>query len=329
MILVRELSGTDVPLISVVVCAYNHERYIAECLASIDSVLDASAIEVIVIDDGSPDRTLEIATNFAFKPGLAVRIYAKPNKGLTDSLALGVQLARGRFLSPMASDDRYAPGGLDAAIALYAAGGRERTVTVCGAIYLEEPTGRRSRDGMPVYQSDATRLFNATPASRYRGLCVRYPTPMLLQSSIFPTEVLREVAAWRDGLELDDWPTFIKIARAEVQGRLRFEFAPDLILTRYRVHAGGVHNNTERMTRICLQVTDIEVPPRYRARSRAFIHRQTALMRLNKRDVRGFNQAYRAGIAADPGLVAIFAAPTRILIAGFRRLGSALAPRRP
>ena len=330
MILVKEIAGTgSVPLISIVVCAYNHEQYIAECLSSINAVRDTSAVEVIVIDDGSPDGTLEIATGFAFKPGLAVRIYTKPNKGLTDSLASGVQLARGMFLSPMASDDCYAPGGLDAAITLYAPGGRERTVTVFGATYLE-PTGsgsRRSRNGTPVYGSETVRLFKATPAARYRDLCVRYPTPMLLQSSVFPTEVLRGIAAWRDGLELDDWPTFIKVARAELQGRLRFEFAPEVILTRYRVHAGGVHNNTERMARVCLQVSAIEVPLEYRAQSREFVHRQMALMYLNKGNVRAFLESYWAGIATYPSFAALFAVPTRLLSAAFRRLGTALVPR--
>ena len=327
MILVKEIAGAGaVPLLSIVVCAYNHEQYIAECLSSINAVRDKSAVEVIVIDDGSPDGTLEIATGFAFKPGLAVRIYTKPNKGLTDSLASGVQLARGTFLSPMASDDCYAPGGLDAAIALHAANGNERTVTICGATFIAHPTQPQFRDGAPVYTSDTLHLFQMTPTARYRRLCIRYSL-MLLQSTIFPVTVLKELMVWTDGLELDDWPTFIKVARAETTGALRFQFSPDLTLARYRVHTGGIHNDVERMTRMCLQVSTVEVPLEYRARSRAFVHRQTALIYLNKGNVPAFLKAYWAGIAIHPSLAAVFAVPARVVSAAFRRLGTALVPR--
>ncbi len=64
------------PRVSVVVCAYNAERTMEPCLASLEA-LDYPDYEVIVVNDGSTDRTLEIAERFPF-----CRIISQPNKGL-------------------------------------------------------------------------------------------------------------------------------------------------------------------------------------------------------------------------------------------------------
>ena len=114
--LVRENRPADAgapPLITVVVCAYRHAAYIDECLASVDATAPGVAIELIVIDDGSPDDTLARCQAFAFRTDLRLRIYTKPNQGLVHSLQCGLALAEGRYFAVMASDDSYVPGGLE------------------------------------------------------------------------------------------------------------------------------------------------------------------------------------------------------------------------
>ena len=93
------------PLITVVVCAYRHAAYIDECLASVDATAPGIAIELIVIDDGSPDDTLARCLAFAFRTDLRLRIYTKPNQGLVHSLQCGLALAEGRYFAVMASAD--------------------------------------------------------------------------------------------------------------------------------------------------------------------------------------------------------------------------------
>src|SRR5207245_11469182 len=64
------------PRVSVVVCAYNAERTIDQCLASL-AVLNYPDYEVIVVNDGSRDRTLAIAQGYGF-----CRIISQSNQGL-------------------------------------------------------------------------------------------------------------------------------------------------------------------------------------------------------------------------------------------------------
>jgi glycosyltransferase involved in cell wall biosynthesis len=86
------------PRISVVVCAYNSERTMEACLASLEA-LDYPDYEVIVVNDGSTDRTLEIAERFPF-----CRIISQPNKGLSIARNVGADAATGEIVAYTDSD---------------------------------------------------------------------------------------------------------------------------------------------------------------------------------------------------------------------------------
>lgn len=95
------------PLVSVVLPVYNAERFVA---AALESVLSQSlrAIELIVLDDGSTDRSLaEIERVAGADP--RVRIVTRPNKGLIATLNEGVALGRGRWIARMDADDISTP----------------------------------------------------------------------------------------------------------------------------------------------------------------------------------------------------------------------------
>ena len=86
------------PRISVVVCAYNSERTMEACLASLEA-LDYPDYEVIVVNDGSTDRTLEITEGFPF-----CRIISQPNKGLSTARNVGAEAATGEIVAYTDSD---------------------------------------------------------------------------------------------------------------------------------------------------------------------------------------------------------------------------------
>jgi GT2 family glycosyltransferase len=86
------------PRVSVVVCSYNSERTMEACLASLE-VLDYPDYEVIVVNDGSTDRTLEISERFPF-----CRIISQPNKGLSVARNVGAEVATGEIVAYTDSD---------------------------------------------------------------------------------------------------------------------------------------------------------------------------------------------------------------------------------
>ena len=86
------------PLVSIVVCCYNAEPTLDECLQSLKE-LDYPAYEIIVVDDGSKDRTHEIAGKFS-----NVRRIQVPNGGLSRARNLGIEAARGEVVAFIDSD---------------------------------------------------------------------------------------------------------------------------------------------------------------------------------------------------------------------------------
>lgn len=90
-------------LISVIVPVYNVEAYIFKCINSITSQTYHN-LEIILVDDGSPDRCGEICDEFAKKDNRVIVIH-KENGGLADARNAGLDRAKGDYISFIDSDD--------------------------------------------------------------------------------------------------------------------------------------------------------------------------------------------------------------------------------
>ena len=91
-------------LISCIVPVFNGERYLRECL---DSILGQSyrTLQVIVVDDGSTDRTAEIARSY----GSRVLLLHQPNRGSAAAKNMGIRAAQGEYISFLDADDVWQP----------------------------------------------------------------------------------------------------------------------------------------------------------------------------------------------------------------------------
>ncbi|SRR5690606_3352114 len=91
------------PLVSIIVPIYNVEEYIEEC---VDSILNQTYqnIEVILVNDGSPDRCGEICEEYSLKDQ-RIRVIHKENGGLSDARNAGLDICQGEFISFVDSDD--------------------------------------------------------------------------------------------------------------------------------------------------------------------------------------------------------------------------------
>ncbi|MFT4733096.1 MAG: alpha-1,3-rhamnosyltransferase [Sediminicola sp.] len=109
------ISNLDYPLVSIVVPSYNHALYIEECIESIVNQ-DYPNFELIVIDDGSKDESPQILKKLQTKYGFLLEINA--NQGLSQTLNRGFRdLAKGKYFTFSASDDRWFPGKLSKQVA--------------------------------------------------------------------------------------------------------------------------------------------------------------------------------------------------------------------
>ena len=93
------------PDVSVIVCTYNHSKWIERCLRSLlnQDFVKKNEYEVIIIDGNSKDYTQQILKNFKFEN---FRFYKnKKNLGLPESLNKGIKLSLGKYVVRVDSDD--------------------------------------------------------------------------------------------------------------------------------------------------------------------------------------------------------------------------------
>lgn len=130
-------------LLSIVIPAYNAEKYLDDCLESCcRQDMAASKYEIIIINDGSTDRTGEVAGKWAAKHS-NIKVITQENKGLSMARNAGIDAATGKYIFFLDSDDHIA---------------RE-----C----LEELARRCTKDDLDMLRICAANILNDKPVRRF------------------------------------------------------------------------------------------------------------------------------------------------------------------
>ena len=152
----------NTPLISVIVPAYNVEKYIKTCL---DSLINQtySNFEIIVVNDGSTDQTEEILRSYQSNPKFC--IYSQKNGGLSAARNHGLKLANGELVCFIDSDDSVKSNYLEKLAAPFFED-LDVDITVCGyqekfensvinhALKSQKITGRKATEDLLIKQQD-------------------------------------------------------------------------------------------------------------------------------------------------------------------------------
>ena len=101
----KQQDKVENPLFSIIVPIYNVERYLEQCIESV-LVQDYQNYELILVDDGSPDNSIDICTKYAKQYSNIVFVH-KINGGLSDARNVGIKIARGEYLMFLDSDDYW------------------------------------------------------------------------------------------------------------------------------------------------------------------------------------------------------------------------------
>ena len=136
------------PLVTVIVPCYNHARYLREC---IDSVLaqDHAPLEIIVVDDGSTDGSIDILRSY----GERITLLRQRGGRQARARNIGLGAARGALVAFLDSDDRYLPGRIRAAVEAFRADPQAevvwadyRLIDADGAVTSETRWSAREQD---------------------------------------------------------------------------------------------------------------------------------------------------------------------------------------
>ncbi len=125
------------PLVSVIVPCYNQAQYMDECL---QSVLDQTYQnwECIMVNDGSPDHTEEVALEWTQKDSRFIYL-KKENGGLSSARNAGIEIAKGEWILPLDCDDKIGAQYLELAAAQF---DKDYTIIYCEAEFFGDKEGK-------------------------------------------------------------------------------------------------------------------------------------------------------------------------------------------
>lgn len=99
----------DIGTLSIVVPAYNVDEYVRECVESL--IAQPVVCEVIVVDDGSTDKTPDVLAQLAAEHPRQLRVFECDHRGLSESRNYGAARAQGEYLAFCDADDRVPAAG--------------------------------------------------------------------------------------------------------------------------------------------------------------------------------------------------------------------------
>jgi glycosyltransferase involved in cell wall biosynthesis len=217
------------PLVSIIIPCYNCEAFLQE---TIESALAQSydRVEIIVVDDGSTDRSPQIARGF---PVLYIR---QSNHGLTASRNLGIRESRGSYVVFLDADDRLRPEAIETGLRVMAEH-PECAMAVGDHLFV-------SQDGSHLADSRKACLA----ACHYEAL-LKSNFIEMISSVLFRRSVLVEIGGFDTGLRVaEDYELYLRIARTYP---IRCHTA---VIAEYRMHQANASHNSELMLSMTLGV---------------------------------------------------------------------------
>ena len=209
------------PTVSVIIPVYKVEPYLDNC---VQSVLDQTYtdFEVILVDDGSPDRCGEMCDGWAERD-TRVRVIHQPNGGLSAARNAGIDAATGEYLAFSDSDDLLMPTYLEYLLSLFGEC-PEAAITACNHIVVRGESRQKNSDftGKRVFtrrEAFEDVLYHgmidvSAWAKMYRRSVfgtLRYPVDRLYEDTYMFGDLLSETSAVVFGGE----PQYLYIQRGQ------------------------------------------------------------------------------------------------------------------
>ena len=202
----------DLPLISVIIPVYNVENYLDDCLNSV-IVQTFHNIEIILINDGSTDKTARICDEFATKDD-RIRVLHKDNSGVAASRNVGVDLALGDYILFVDGDDvanREMVEVLYGNLKKY-----DADISICGLKYFDT---KMPYNTVKIQKTIVLNNIDAIESMFYQRYFDTGPVAKLYKSSIVKKN------RFPDGKVFEDLYTVYKI----LNGAEKIVFTPEVL----------------------------------------------------------------------------------------------------
>lgn len=187
------------PLVSVIIPLYNAEKYIAE---TIQNVLEQTyqPIEVIIIDDGSTDKSPSIAKLFE---GENVKVFSQTNKGASAARNYGLKEAKGAFIQFLDADDLLSADKIEVQVAILRSNDLTQ-VCFCNTVHFFDGDNHKNstvnKTDLPYltdYDKPVDLLMNLYSGGWKWGM-------ITIHSWLTPSDLIKKAGYWNESLTVDD-----------------------------------------------------------------------------------------------------------------------------
>lgn len=205
------------PKVSIIVSNYNYGRFLFSCLDAITNQ-DYPNFEVIFIDDGSTDDSLEIAKNFSSR----MRIISQNNRGVNSARNAGLHAAIGDYVALCDSDDIWEKNKLSLQMNLMSSS--SGAILVSSGVRYFDSEGSYLYESTPLYSGDISKHFVRFPSS---ALVINGPS-----AAIFRRDLALSIGGFDEKLRsnAEDWDFFRRLSQL---GEFYFSHLP---LVNVRIH---------------------------------------------------------------------------------------------
>ena len=143
--------------ISVIIPNYNYARYLDQAIESV-LVQSYENIELIVVNNGSTDNSLEVLEKYGDK----IRLINQPNLGQSGARNSGLSLSSGEFIAFLDADDFWEPNKLEMQISLM---NDATQLAYCGISPFKDPGNEKLQILLPKYKGSCTNYFIDLPGA--------------------------------------------------------------------------------------------------------------------------------------------------------------------
>lgn len=239
----------ELPLVSVCIPAYNHEKYVGECIQSVIDQ-DYENIELIIINDGSRDNTHDVIMSFekvCRERFVRFEYRNRENRGLSATLNESIDWSKGKYYTGIASDDIMFKNKVSLLLDKLESLDESYAVAFGNAIFIDNSGNELYLDvktGMPTDKDKGVNLFldyytymrdfdykDKNLFGSYKTLLIGNYLPAM--SYLIKLDKIREVGAWTYGNTIEDWEMWLKLSK-------NYKFAYiDQPVALYRLHGGN------------------------------------------------------------------------------------------
>lgn len=212
-------------LVSVIITNYNYDNYLAD---AIDSVIaqDYNEVEIIVVDDGSTDNSINIISSYLPK----VILVKKENGGVSSARNLGIAHATGKYVAYLDADDFWEPKKISKQMSVLV--DSKSQLNYCGIKFVDEIRGEVA-------------FSKENKAGNFNDFFIHNPsrTPFPPSSVLMSMDLVKLVGKWDINLKsaAEDWDYFRRAAKFS-----DFSYTNENLLT-HREHSKSLTSGPKRL----------------------------------------------------------------------------------